>query len=86
MRSYPIWNKVEACIYKSDKSYGAKDTSKNTIYVGTSANNSHELATVTTTRRVVGDTTVFRLGVDGKVIKKIVMCNKTKEILENATV
>ena len=76
-RSYPIWNKIEACIYKSDKSFGARDTSKNEIYVGTSAKNSHLLAEVITTRREEGDNIVFRLGVDGKVVKKIVMNKKT---------
>ena len=26
MKSYPIWNNIKACIYKSDKSYGVKET------------------------------------------------------------
>ena len=79
-RSYPIWVDVDACIYKSSKSYGAKDTNNQKIYVGTSANNSYLLAEVTTTRRVIGDETYFKLGIDGKVIKTIIMNNKTKEI------
>ena len=29
MQSYPIWNKIEACIYKGDKSYGVKNDGQN---------------------------------------------------------
>lgn len=83
MRSYPIWNKIEACIYKSDKSFGAKDTSSNTILVGTSASNSHQLAKVVTTRREEGDNVIFKLSVDGNVIKTLTMNKKTQEISRN---
>ena len=31
MRTYPIWNKITACIYNSSKSYGVKDTGENEI-------------------------------------------------------
>jgi hypothetical protein len=41
-RNYPIWHNVEACIYQSTKSYGAQDTSKDEILVGSSAKNSHQ--------------------------------------------
>jgi len=79
-RSYPIWVEVDACIYKSSKSYGAKDTNNQKIYVGTSKNNSHLLARITTTKRIIDEQTFFKLRIDGKVIKTIVMNNKTKEI------
>ena len=41
MASYPIWNKIEACIYKGGKSYGVKNDGQNEILIGTSASNSH---------------------------------------------
>lgn len=75
-QSYPIWHSVEACIYKSDKSYGAKDTSADTILVGSSAKNSTEFARVVTTRRFenhegLGDVVVFRISIDGVIIKEM---------------
>jgi len=81
MRSYPIWIDVEACIYKSKKSYGAKDCNKQNIYVGTSKTNSHHLAEVVTTRKEIGENTIFRLYVDKKMIKEIIMNTKTKEVI-----
>ncbi len=81
MKSYPIWTDVQACNYKSSKSFGSKDTSKMNINVGTSARNSHELVEVITTRRVKGDNTHFAFSVDGHIIKEMVMCNKTKDII-----
>lgn len=64
MRSYNIWNKVTACIYKGGKSYGANDTGEVTIVVGTSARNSEFLVRHVTTKRIEGDYTVFRFGLD----------------------
>ena len=40
-RQYPIWNIITACIYKSGKSYGVKNTGEVEIRVGTSSSNSH---------------------------------------------
>ena len=62
-RQYPIWNAVNACIYQSDKSYGARDTSTTTVFVGTSASNSEFMVEHVTTRRIEGAYTVFRFGV-----------------------
>lgn len=62
--SYPIWNEVEACIYKSSKSYGARETSECIVHVGTSASNSEFLVQHVTTRREDGAYVVFRFGVD----------------------
>jgi len=82
MRSYPIWHDITACNYKSSKSYGSKNTAQTKVYVGTSANNSNLLATVITTKRVVGDITFFRLSVDNVIIKELRMCNKTNTIIK----
>ena len=76
MKSYPIWTDVEACIYKSSKSFGAKDTSTQTINVGTSAKNSHEIATICTTRREVDDEIIFKFSVDGEVLKTLKFDNE----------
>lgn len=84
--SYPIWNDVDACIYSSSKSFGARDTSKTTVYVGTSASNSTKLVEHITTRRQDGEYTVFRFGVDyGKgleVLKTLWMHTKTQKWFE----
>ncbi len=71
MRKYPIWNDVTACIYKSSKSYGAKNESTNKIYVGSSKNNSHKLATITTKKEIYDDVISFKLIVNSLVIKEI---------------
>jgi len=67
-KSYPIWNIVEACIYKSPKNFGAKDTSQTQVFVGTSKSNSELLVTHTTTRRIEGNYTVFKFGVNDDVL------------------
>jgi hypothetical protein len=82
-RAYPIWNEVEACIYASGKSYGARDTSQATVRIGTSKKNSEVLVTHTTTRRVKGEYTVFTFGVDTgaglKILARKWMHTKTRE-------
>jgi hypothetical protein len=83
MKHYPIWIDVNACIYKSSKSYGAKDTNEQTIYVGTSRSNSHELVRIVTTKREKGNYIVFKFSVDDNVIKTKYMDKKTKEIVAN---
>ena len=35
-KMYPIWNDVQACIYKSSKSYGVRNEGVVNIKVGTS--------------------------------------------------
>ena len=83
-RSYPIWNDVEACIYKSNKSWGARDTCAVDVRVGTSRSNSELLVQHFTTRRQHGPYTVFRFGVnldDGhgpQTLKTMWMHTKTK--------
>jgi hypothetical protein len=70
MRSYPIWNRVQACIYQSDKSWGAKDDSNVEILIGTSAQNSHTFVTTRTLRVVTEKETIFKFYVDGVKIKE----------------
>jgi len=84
MKSFPIYNEVESCIYKAPKSYGAKDTSKCTIYVGSSKKNSHQLATVITTRRSkqdkkYGEIIEFNISIDGVIIKKMLFKNENNK-------
>ena len=49
MKSYPIWNRITACIYKSGKSYGVKRDGLTEILIGTSKSNSHLFGTFSTT-------------------------------------
>ena len=74
MRSWPIWNQITACVYKSDKSYGVKATGEVTVKVGTSAKNSHVFLRHTTTHRVLdnGDRE-YRFYLDGEVIRRAVL-------------
>ena len=68
---YPIWNRITACIYKSDKSYGVKKDGLVNICIGTSANNSHHFLTHrTTVVRHTKNLQEFRFFVDGKLIKR----------------
>ena len=74
MKSYPIWNNIRACIYKSDKSYGVKETGDVEIRVGTSASNSHLFLRHSTTHRILenGDRE-YRFYIDGVCIRKAVL-------------
>lgn len=89
--SYPIWVDVESCIYKSSKSYGAKDTNHEKILVGTSSKNSHHLCTRSVTRKELAEyrgftnVMVFRSYHDGLLLKELVLSVKTKEVLETRT-
>jgi hypothetical protein len=70
MRSYPIWNIVQACIYKGEKSYGVKEKGVVTVRVGTSSSNSHVFLThKTTVKRHSKDLQEFRFFVDGELVK-----------------
>ena len=79
MASYPIWNKITACIYKAPKSYGVKRDGLNEILIGTSAKNSHKFADIRTTFRKNEDgTRTYHLYLDDKLIKTAIL--KGKEI------
>ena len=73
-RSYPIWNKVTACIYSSDKSYGVKENGHVDVVVGTSAKNSHEFVSHRTTHRLLdnGDRE-YRFFIDDVCVKRAVL-------------
>jgi len=80
-KSYPIWNKITACIYKSGKSYGVKRDGLTEILIGTSASNSHEFAKVRTTHRKNEDgTRTYHLYIDDKLYKKATLKNKEIQI------
>jgi|TARA_R100001594_G_scaffold46901_2_gene79900 hypothetical protein len=74
MRQYPIWNIITACIYKSPKSYGVKETGEVEVRVGTSSSNSHQFLKHCTTHRLLdnGDRE-YRFYVDGVVLKSAVL-------------
>jgi hypothetical protein len=78
--SYPIWNQIEACIYKSGKSYGVKNDGFNQIKIGTSSRNSWDFVNTRVTHREHEDgTRTFHFYVDGKLYKKATL-NKKKEM------
>ena len=73
---FPIYNKVQACIYKGSKSYGVKNEGVVNVLVGTSKNNSHEFLTHTTTvKRHNKDLQEFRFYVDSKLVKRAFVKN-----------
>ncbi len=79
-QSYPIWNKIEACIYKSGKSYGVKDDGQVEILVGSSSRYSFPFVNHRITKKDHGDgTREFRFYVDGQEIKRGIFNLKTKE-------
>tara|TARA_R100001015_G_scaffold6942_1_gene2711 strand:+ start:376 stop:639 length:264 start_codon:yes stop_codon:yes gene_type:complete len=81
MKQYPIWNIVQACIYKSPKSYGVKKDGKVEVRVGTSSSNSHKFVEHATTHRELEDgSREYRFYVDGECIKKAVLPKKSKEL------
>ena len=52
-KSYPIWNKITACIYKSNKSYGVRERGEVEVRIGTSGSNSHHFLNHRTTHKVL---------------------------------
>ena len=87
-RTYPIWNRVQACIYKASKNWGAQTRCEVDVCVGTSARNSHPFVTHKTTRRDLGDGSVeFRFYVDNVLIKQAILTGeelKHKKVKEEA--
>ena len=85
-RSYPIWNKVKACIYNSDKSYGAKNTSEVDVLVGSSAANSNHFLTHTTRRIETDEAVIFKFYVDTIKVKELIIAKekgKLTDVIEN---
>ena len=85
-RQYPIWNEVEACIYKSNKSYGAKRDSITKVRIGTSSSNSHLFVRHRTSRRELenGDSE-FRFFVDDVCVKRAVVTKDKKMVVLDET-
>jgi len=86
-RSYPIWHDVQACHYKSNKSYGGIQDSGETIYVGTSATYSHEHCRILTTKRTInhekyGECYIFRTSLDGIILKETLISIKSKKLVK----
>lgn len=81
MRQYPIWNIITACIYKSAKSYGVKNTGEVEVRVGTSSSNSHLFLKHTTTHRQLenGDRE-YRFYIDGKCIRRAILKKGSSEL------
>tara|TARA_R110001606_G_scaffold206249_4_gene353915 strand:- start:1019 stop:1312 length:294 start_codon:yes stop_codon:yes gene_type:complete len=85
MRSYPIWNNVQACIYDSSKSYGAREKSETTVLVGSSNSNSHALVRHSTKKIITEEYIYFKFYVDDIKIKEMIFVNnnnKAGELLE----
>jgi hypothetical protein len=81
-KAYPIWNKVQACIYKASKSWGARADCVVKVLVGTSSSNSHEFVRHTTTHRVLanGDKS-FRFYVDHVCVRQATLAKGSKELV-----
>lgn len=90
-RSYPIWHEVNACHYQSSKSYGGKSNSGETIYVGTSAKNSHSHCEILTTRREIYSmkykerVSIFRTSIDNVVLVETVVGVSSRKVLRKRT-
>ena len=74
-RQYPIWNEIQACIYKNDKSFGAKNVSECEILVGSGKSNSHCLAHIKTTRHEYPKRIVFKFWLDNQVVREKAFAN-----------
>lgn len=80
-RHYPIWNEVEACNYKTSKSWGSIDTMTLRQKVGSSASNSHDFAEIATTKRSFLDPDgrkwwIFTLHIDKQPVKRALFDDK----------
>ena len=79
-KSYPIWNQVQACIYKSDKSYGVKERGEVNIKVGTSRTYSFDFVNHKTTKKeITKDILEYHFYVDDVLLKRSQFNKKTKE-------
>jgi hypothetical protein len=80
-KSYPIWNRITACIYKSNKSYGVRERGEVEVRIGTSGSNSHRFLTHRTTHKILdnGDRE-YRFYVDDVLIKRALLPKGTREI------
>lgn len=83
-RSYPIYCKVtREPSHATRVAFGAGESFEQTILVGTSATNSHELATIAVRKHVVpGGGVTFSLTIDGRTIKRGHLVGKELHVYE----
>lgn len=80
MRAYPIWNEVRACIYKTSRSWGARERAEVRVNVGTSAKYSNHFLTHSTTHRKHEDgTREYRFFVDDVLVKVATLSKDRKD-------
>ena len=78
-QSYPIWNDVTACIYKTSKSYGVRQVGEVDVKIGTSGSNSYHFVSHKVTHRKHEDgSRTYRFYVDGILIKEQLLQLTTK--------
>ena len=81
MASYPIWNKITACIYKGSKCFGVRNDGPNEILIGTSKSNSHEFVKTRVTHKKHDDgTRTYHFYLDDKLIKKATLIDRDCKI------
>ena len=81
MASYPIWNKITACIYKGSKCFGVRNDGLNEILIGTSKSNSHEFVKTRVTHKKHEDgTRTYNFYLDDKLIKKATLIERDCKI------
>ena len=81
MASYPIWNKITACIYKGSKCFGVRNDGLNQILIGTSKSNSHEFVKTRVTHKKHEDgTRTYHFYLDDKLIKKATLIDRDCKI------
>jgi hypothetical protein len=73
MKSYPIWNQINSCIYKVPKSYGIKDHNTIKTFIGTSKINSWEFAQITFRHIRKGDDRIYQIYLDQNLIKSALL-------------
>ena len=79
--SYPIWNKITACIYEGSKCYGVRNDRTNEILIGTSKSNSHEFVRTRVTHKKHEDgTRTYHFYIDDQLYKKATLKNKEIQI------
>tara|TARA_R100001015_G_C4558687_1_gene118994 strand:- start:367 stop:681 length:315 start_codon:yes stop_codon:yes gene_type:complete len=77
--SYPIWNVVQACIYGSSKSWGARDVCEVNVKVGSSSTYSNQFVNHRTTKKEIQkDLIEFRFYVDQIILKRGLFDKKNK--------
>ena len=85
-QSYPIWNQVTACIYKSNRSYGVRQEGAVDVKIGTSGSNSfHCLSHKVTHRKHADGSHTYRFYLDGICVKEATL-NTNNEMKINEVI